>query len=168
LYIPGIYQVYTASRNIHGIYMVYTDYIPSRGSRCSESQPERLGRAGTSGGNWRGAPAAGRLRHRHRSSGSSLAVLLQRSQQRAIGHGGAEPPCLEPFLLVLPKGLTAVWGHTMGEPTPRGDMLRCAGGLGASQAPHVGRPPGCRAGRLAAVRVRPTLSRGSPGSADPR
>ncbi len=44
LYIPGIYQVYTASRNIHGIYMVYTDYIPGprRGSaaagesRCNE------------------------------------------------------------------------------------------------------------------------------------
>jgi hypothetical protein len=34
LYIPGIYQVYTASRNIHGIYMVYTDYIPHWGSRC--------------------------------------------------------------------------------------------------------------------------------------
>jgi hypothetical protein len=32
--IPGIYQLYTASRNIHGIYMVYTDYIPCRGSRC--------------------------------------------------------------------------------------------------------------------------------------
>ncbi len=35
LYIPGIYQVYTASRKIHGIYMVYTDYIPRRGSRCT-------------------------------------------------------------------------------------------------------------------------------------
>jgi hypothetical protein len=34
LYIPGIYQVYTASWNIHGIYIVYTDYtIPRRGSR---------------------------------------------------------------------------------------------------------------------------------------
>ncbi len=36
-YKPGIYQVYTTSRNIHGIYMVYTDYIPRRGSRCSKS-----------------------------------------------------------------------------------------------------------------------------------
>ena len=29
LYIPGIYQVYTASRNIHGIYHEYTWYILS-------------------------------------------------------------------------------------------------------------------------------------------
>ncbi len=35
LYIPGIYQVYTASRIIHGIYMVYAYYIPRRGSRCA-------------------------------------------------------------------------------------------------------------------------------------
>jgi hypothetical protein len=33
VYIPGIYQVYTAYRNIHGIYVVYTYYIPRRGSR---------------------------------------------------------------------------------------------------------------------------------------
>ncbi len=26
VYIPGIYQVYAASRNIHGTYVVYTDY----------------------------------------------------------------------------------------------------------------------------------------------
>ncbi len=35
VYIPGIYQVYTATRKIHGIYVVYTYYIPCRGSRWS-------------------------------------------------------------------------------------------------------------------------------------
>ncbi len=38
VYIPGIYQVYTASRNIHSIYVVYTYYIPRRGSRWSSSR----------------------------------------------------------------------------------------------------------------------------------
>jgi hypothetical protein len=42
---PGIYQVYTASRNLHGIYVVYTDYIPRRGSRW-ERQAEQLERRG--------------------------------------------------------------------------------------------------------------------------
>ncbi len=34
LYICGIFQAYTATLHIHGIYMVYTDYIPGQGSRC--------------------------------------------------------------------------------------------------------------------------------------
>jgi hypothetical protein len=33
LYIRGICHTYTATVHIHGIYMVYTDYIPRRGSR---------------------------------------------------------------------------------------------------------------------------------------
>ena len=41
LYIPGIYQVYTASRNIHGIYMVYTDYIVPPTARRGSRWPGR-------------------------------------------------------------------------------------------------------------------------------
>ncbi len=43
LYVHGIYQVYSASRNIHGIYIVYTDYIPHRGSRWNLKYPFRSG-----------------------------------------------------------------------------------------------------------------------------
>ncbi len=35
MYIRGICQAYTAAVHIHGINMVYTDYIPSWGSRCA-------------------------------------------------------------------------------------------------------------------------------------
>jgi hypothetical protein len=38
LYIPGVYQVYTTSWNIHGIYVVCTDYIPRRGSRWNNGE----------------------------------------------------------------------------------------------------------------------------------
>ncbi len=38
VYISGIYQLYTASRIIHGIYVVYTYYIPRWGSRWSSSR----------------------------------------------------------------------------------------------------------------------------------
>jgi hypothetical protein len=37
LYIPGIYQVYTSSRYINGMCMVYTYYIPCRGSRWART-----------------------------------------------------------------------------------------------------------------------------------
>ncbi len=37
MYIRGICQAYTAAVHIHGIYMVYTDYIPCQGSRCARA-----------------------------------------------------------------------------------------------------------------------------------